>query len=180
MGKNVLHHCSAPHHIGSGIMILSSISNLEGTGLLLCNTLLLSEWCLTFWRLPNPWKCWKPLTQWCGITSLKVWVLRRTAVRTSNRASVILRDLTSQQCYWRFKSTSIILITSTECYTQQLSKWAASSVGHCIIFWGHHLCGMLCDVGWWLTIYPSYLLKLWCWTDCLSWNSSNQPPTYTV
>ena len=118
---------------------------------------------LTFWRLPNPWKCWKPLTQWRGITSLKISVPRRTAVRTSNRASVILQDLMSQQCYWRFKSRSLIVINSTECYTQQHSEWAASSFGHYIIFWGHHLCGMLCDVGGRLTIYPSHLLKLWCW-----------------
>lgn len=163
MGKNVLHPYSAPHHNGSGIKILSNISNLEGSGLLWCNTVLLDEWCPTFWRLPNAWKCLKLLTQWCGIASLKIWVLRRTAVRTSNRALVILRDLTSQQCHLRFKSTSVILITSTECYIQQHSKCAVSSVGHCIILWGHRLYGMLCDVGWWLTIYPSHLLKLLCW-----------------
>jgi len=144
-------------------MILSNISNLEGSGFLWCNTVLLGERCLTFWRLPSAWKCWKPLTQWRCITSLKIWVPKRTAVRTSNHASVILQDLMSQQCHWRFKSVSLILIPSTECYTQKHSEWAASSVGHYIIFWGHHFCGMLHDVGGWLTIYPSHLLKLWCW-----------------
>jgi hypothetical protein len=48
VGKNVLHPCSAPHHSGSGIIILSNISNFEGSGHLRCNTLLLGEWCLTF------------------------------------------------------------------------------------------------------------------------------------